>query len=150
MSRRLREKAKDERIGFELSEISLSDKYQVIWLFPLLPILRNGQWPYDTRCETGHSKYPSFQTPVELAAELDRRLEKTRQDGAMVELFYNGQRSYESIGKQFNLSLVVVKANIRKGLAYICDSQAHKRGLSYSEWRKLRRPKRLHSQTILE
>ena len=69
---------------------------QFTWLLPHLPLLRDGYWPQEHKV-TGyaggggtrsgrHRAY--FETPVGVAAEMDRRLEMAGLDGLLLELVY--------------------------------------------------------------
>jgi len=69
---------------------------QVIWLLPHIALLRDGYWPPDHK-ETGYvgggrakggKKRAYFETPVQVATEIDRRLEMVGLDGLLLEMVF--------------------------------------------------------------
>ena len=125
-----------EEYWYELYNIDLFSKLHIAWLMLYLPSLRRGEWPNALDCEYGGSQAPPFRTPIELAAEIDRRIERCDKDGAMLELYYSGCRSYKSISKQFGLNVRYVIDHIEQALKYLADSEAYKKQWGYQYWRR--------------
>ena len=126
----------DLREPYQLHQIRFT-KDQVKWLLEILPLLRNGWWPESEDCQGAHSQRAYFQTPIEVAAELDARLEKTGIDGAMAEGRYTLSKPYESLAKQYNLGYDQVKRRIRRAIAYMSGWRRKIR--TYKQWIEHRR-----------
>jgi len=105
---------------------------QVIWCLSIITILRQGLWPQSEECPSSHSKGASWRTPIELAAEIDSRLEMTGIDGAMAEAHFSGYRSSSSIAKQYHLEILDVKHRIWNAIKYMAGKNRKRR--SYKEW----------------
>lgn len=126
----------DEREPYQLYQIKFTQD-QVKWLLEIVPLLRNGWWPESEDCQGGHSRRAYWQTPIEVAIELDARLEKTGLDGAMAEGRYTLAKSYESLSRQYNLDHEYVERRIRRVIVYM--SGWRRKNRTYKQWIEHRR-----------
>jgi len=108
----------DEREPYQLYEIKFTQD-QVIWLLGILPLLRNGWWPESDDCQGAHSRRAYFQTPIEIAIELDARLEKTGIDGAMAEGRYTLLKTHVALAQQYRMDEEIVRRRIERAIKYV-------------------------------
>lgn len=108
-------------------EITFHPKH-IVFLMKHLDLLKEGLYPPDPSC-SGYTDMPAirksgkknakFTKPVELAAEVSRRLEHCRLDGLMVYLHYaEGWDEYE-LGKYYRLSMDAVQHRLEAVLWHI-------------------------------
>lgn len=126
---------------YQLKDIRLSDRQHWLWLLRYLPSLREGNWLEAMHYESDDSKLAVFQTPIELVAEMDKRLEAAGIDGAMLEDCYSNHRTWTSIAKQYQVSWWAARQAIYRALRYVSDSNAHRDGkdMNYDDWKRGRR-----------
>lgn len=126
---------------YQFKDIRLSDRRVWLWLFRYLPLLREGNWLEAMNYESDNSRLAVFQTPIELVTEIDRRLEAAGTDGSMLEACYSDHRTWVSIGKQYGLNVWAARQRIYKALAYVSDSDAHRKEnrMTYDNWKRGRR-----------
>lgn len=130
-------------------------KDQMLWLLNHLPDLRLGYWPPNPQ-GSGYVDMPinkkavkakaHFITAVEVAAEIDDRLEQCGLDGLLVEANYTWDKSIDSLVKASSLDFYEVVRRISRALKYISsgyDRRWHttrkREGVSYTEWISHRR-----------
>ena len=117
---------------FNLWEIRYS-KDQIRWLIPILPALRLGQYPqrisdtgyFDPQIsgKGGTPKTP-FARAVEIAAEIDARIEACKLDGLMLEFLYSGDSEdmmmvMAHIGIMMSLSVYQVRDRVKAALNFV-------------------------------
>ena len=108
---------------------------QVLWLLPYLSMLQEGQYPLNPQ-GTGYVDAPMkklrvkasayFTRPVEIAAEIDIRLEKTGIEGKLL-----------VAEARVDMRINELSPEARTALNYI--SGWRRRKLSYSAWKKQRK-----------
>lgn len=123
-------------------------RQQVKWLIPLLPMLRNGEYPPSGK-ETGYTDAgggkpvfkpgAKFELPAGIAAELDVRIQRAGVDGLMLEFLYAFEPEdeifvIEHIAQCLNLERREVAQRIRNALYYV--SGADRKAGSYSQYVK--------------
>ena len=124
-------------------------KPMVKWLVPMLPLLRNGEYPPDPRAAdsgyTGGSGKPQvkpgakFELPASIAAELDKRIQAAGLDGLLMEFLYAFETEdevflIEHIVRCLNCTSEGVSQRIRNALYYV--SGANRKAESYSDFVK--------------
>lgn len=129
---------------------------QVLWLLPLLPLLRSGGYPPNPK-ETGYIDEPItrrrkrakkrgyFTIPVELASELDARLERVGQDGILLEFIYSAE-SEDKLSLKSHIAIALrtdinsIDRRCRRALSFV--SGWKRKGFSYREYVGHRREKK--------
>ncbi len=130
---------------YKPNEIKFS-RSQIEWLIPLLPLLRSGVYPRDTK-ETGYTQAPGkrqikakagFIIPAEIASELDWRLQQAGVDGLFLEMVYSqpDDRYFvmQHIASALRVDINAVERDIHRALHYI--SGFKRRPRTYREWRQ--------------
>lgn len=130
---------------------------QIIWLIPLLPLLRSGFYPLDP-AESGYTDVfilkkhieaqAGFVSAVEVAGELDSRLERAGWDGLLLEIIYTvADVSSDVVSIELHIAQAL-------GKSYEEINQRRDRALKYvsGPWRKKRDYKqwRLHKRASRE
>jgi len=123
-------------------------KAQVKWLIPLLPMIRDGDYPPNPK-ETGYVDQgiksrvikpgARFELPAGIAAELDIRIQRAGVDGLMLEFLYAFDPAdelfiIEHIAQCLNLERNEVCQRIRNALYFV--SGADRKVGSYSQYVK--------------
>lgn len=119
---------------------------QVEWLLPWLPVIREGIWPGNPR-GTGYTDGPtgkrnrslhaSFETPAQIAAELESRLARCGLDRYLVEDCYINGIDESELARKLGLDIWEVERRINSVLRYI---KGWKRKLySFRDWKGHRR-----------
>lgn len=119
---------------------------QVKWLIPILPMLREGEYPPEP-VETGYIdlkisgkggvKHSPFERAVLIATELDIRLEKAGIAGIILELKYSGDNSNDiymnqHIANMLDMGVDRVIYLSKKGMSYICGK--HRKSGTFDEY----------------
>lgn len=120
-------------------------KSQVKWLIPLLPMLRNGEYPPNPTVtgyveQSGKPQFrpgARFETPAGLAAELDIRIQRAGLDGLLLELLYSGDPDDElfiiqHIALALGEDIERVEKRLKQALTYISGDGRKER--SYKQW----------------
>ena len=125
--------------------VSRFTKPMVRWLVPLLPLLRNGEYPPNPK-ETGYIKASGkphikasakFETPAGIAAELDKRIQHAGIDGLMMEFLYASDPDDESfkiehMAQCMNMDTGEVSQRIRDAMFFV--SGGNRKTGSYSSY----------------
>ncbi len=119
-------------VYYKPNEIRFS-RQQIIWLIPLLPLLRSGSYPRDPK-ESGYTDAPigkrqikakaPFIMAVEIASELDYRIQQTGWHGLMLEMVYSADTQDRlSVVQHIAMALAedtnYVEKRITRALRYI-------------------------------
>lgn len=147
----------------------------ILFLLIHLNLLQKGVYPPDHR-DTGytmalgiqktHSRHAPFETPVQIAGELDQRLARTGLDRYLVEEYFCGNETIESLAWKLNMDESKVQKHIRAAVSYIasgpcprwlncvdcnkyqeCWLKKHI-GITYQEWKGHRRRDYMNSTTV--
>ena len=117
---------------FNIWEIRYSAP-QIRWLIPILPALRLGQYPqritdtgyFDPQIsgKGGTPKTP-FARAVEIAAELDARIETAGLDGLLLEFLYSGDTQdmlsmMQHFGNCLDCRLENIQYRIKRALSFV-------------------------------
>ena len=105
---------------------------QVLWLLQNLGTLREGHWPPEAsnyvdiqgKKIIGH-KAP-FTTPIEYAAEIEKRLEKCGIDGLILEAIESWGKSIESLSSYFRMKEWVIRKRYVWALRYVASGPARR------------------------
>lgn len=130
---------------YKAGEIKFS-REQIVWLIPYLPILRNGSYPRGPT-ESGYTDAPvgkrqikaraDFINPVEIAAELDWRIEQAKEDGLFLEMVYSQPDDkllvMQHIASALNVDINKIERDIHRALNYV--SGFRRRGRTYKQWK---------------
>lgn len=121
-------------------------RQQMIWLLVYLSALRGGLWPVEekttgytdsSRVQRSRNRHAYFESPCQIAAEVDIRLAQCGMDRYLVEdLCVNGIREDDLAGK---LGLDVEEVNRRVSAVLNYISGWRRKRYSYREWRGHRR-----------
>ena len=117
---------------WNISEIVFS-RDQVKWLIPILPALRLGQYPqkitdtgyFDPQISgKGGTPKTAFARAVEVAGEIDARIEACGTDGLILEFLYSGDTQdmvsmMRHIGNCLDCPLENIQHRIRRALSFI-------------------------------
>lgn len=126
-------------------------KHQVIWLLRHLPEIRVGFWPSEhketgysgkAKGKVGHAAY--FEKPVQVAAELDQRLEMAGIDGLLLEFVYSSESQdiitlEQHIANAMRLEFGTVERRIETALRYVCGKARKSR--DYQDFKRHRKSK---------
>lgn len=100
------------------------------WLLPYLFDLREGKYPlshketgYTGGSRTGLRTTAPFEKAVLVAAELDRRLERTGQDRSLVEMYYCLDWDIPRIARYFTLTNWDARQKIDNAFSYISSGE---------------------------
>jgi hypothetical protein len=97
----------------------------IIWVLENLDTLRSGNWPpsdsgyIDPRVKIQARAKAYFVAPVELEAEIMRRLELCGPDGLMVLCYHSHNHSFESLGNFFRYPEYVIRDKVERCLEKI-------------------------------
>jgi len=116
---------------------------QVIWILEYLPMLIEGLWPSDPQ-GTGYtdvamgsksrSRHAPFETPCQIAAEIEVRLKKLGTDRHLVEDRYTNMIPEEMIAQKLGVHPEEVYKRLDSALKYI--SRWWRKRMSYPGWKK--------------
>lgn len=99
---------------------------QVLWLIKNLSTLRAGYWPTESSSYIGipgrksgkHKAY--FETPIEYAAEIQKRLEQAWNQSGLILLAIEGwDMTVASLSAYFRVAEWVIQRRRRQALAYV-------------------------------
>ena len=115
----------NNREWYSQGEIRFKRK-QVIWLLRNLHDIRLGYWPSEHK-ETGysggkskpHSHSAPYEKPVQIAADLIKRIEKTGPDGLCLLLAFSMDNSEQIIANTLKVDLKSAQRRINNALRYI-------------------------------
>lgn len=117
---------------------------QVEWLLSWLPSLKEGNWPARpsgyTEAPAGRkarSRHASFETPAQIAAELECRLAKCALDRYLVEDSYIDGIDERDLARKLGLDIGDVGRRISSVLKYV--SGWNRKTCSLKEWKGHRR-----------
>lgn len=123
-----------------------------LWLVQNLGTLRNGHWPPEASSyidiggkKTASQKAP-FITPIEYAAEIETRLEKTGTDGLILLAIECWGMSETSLSKYFKMPDWSIRKRARRALGYVASGPARRwhnirkrKGETYQEFKERRK-----------
>jgi len=129
---------------------------QIIWLIPLLPLLRSGFYPLKP-AESGYTDSPiskrkvkaqaGFIVPTEIATELDSRLESAGLEGVLLELISTiAEMSSDVVSIEIHIAQALGKSfeeieNCRlRALRYVSGPRPKKR--DYKQWKQHKKASR--------
>jgi hypothetical protein len=125
-------------------------RVQMIWLLSWLPLLREGSWPANPQ-PTGYTETPrvqhsrslhaSFETPCQIAAEVDARLARCGLDRYLLEDCFIWGMSEDELAGKLGIPVEDVSWRITSALNYI--SGWRRKLYSLQDWRGHRRVKTL-------
>lgn len=110
------------------------------WLLGHLYSMREGRSPFDSedvmlpRGKAPPKPLAPFVPIVELAAEIDMRIDACGQHGIWLKWYYCEGKSVEEIAQGVGISPSEVEHGVGRAVAYICGRQAKK--TPYRYWRK--------------
>ena len=120
---------------------------QVLWLLHNLCSLREGYWPpeassyVDLPGKHVGSKAP-FSTPIEYAAEIEKRCEKCGTDGLILEAIESWDKSVASIASYFRKPEWSILKRRKNALGYVASGPARRwhdiskrKGETYAEFK---------------
>lgn len=113
------------------------DRQQVKWILAHLGLLKAGYWPPDS---TGRESVKThkktrrayFEVPVEIATEVEARLDRTGRDGLFCLTFYHGNISQDRIAQLERMPVEEVGKRISRVIRYISGWSRKER--SYEEF----------------
>jgi hypothetical protein len=115
----------------------------MIWLIVNFPTLHEGRWPPDptsTYVDLGLKRKLKaggyFERTLEIAAEVERRLEACRTDGLAVEGFYSWGKTEESLARYFRTTPAHIRERITSVLGFIQGWNFRAR--PYRRWQQTR------------
>ncbi len=118
---------KPKKVWYAPREMQFT-RYQTEWALEHLAELRIGLWPPEASNyidlslgERGGKTNASFVVPVEIAAELEVRLEHTGIDGIMLEAIVSWGKSEQSVAISFSMSIWTVRKRCKQALRYIAS-----------------------------
>jgi hypothetical protein len=112
------------------------------WLIENLPSLREGKWPprpegapnpNEMRAKRVYAHAP-YESPCQIAAEVEIRLEAVGMDGILVKAFYCWGEPVDILAKYFNTDKDNISKRISRALRYI--SGWKRKSYLYYNWLK--------------
>jgi len=115
------------------------DSQQVKWILVHLELLKAGYWPPDPSGREGikthkKTKRAYFEVPVEIATEVEVRLEETGRDGLLCLTFYHGNIGQDKIAHYGAMPVEEVGERISRVIRYISGWNRKRR--TYEEFVK--------------
>ena len=134
---------------------------QIKWILRWSEIIQSGRWPSDYK-ESGyvggnksHNQRAPYETPIQIWAELTKRIERTNQDGYFLQAVYSNDNriaEMERIAKAFHMDINEVSDRVERALRYCtgwcrrwmkcsscrvkdCPSRGKKKAYEYNSWR---------------
>ena len=100
--------------------------YQILWIISNTETLRLGSWPpnpdgsgyIDPQIKTGYRSEAYYTKPVEILAEVLRRLKRTGTDGKLLKAQVENGRDIEGLEPEARSALMYVKGNRAKRMSY--------------------------------
>lgn len=114
---------------------------QIVWVLSNAELVKTGEWPPEP-ISSGYTALPSirkggrknarFTKPIEVIAEIERRLEHCGLDGLMAYLYYSYDFDEYLLGKYYRLEPSEVKHRIEAVIWWICGWNFYPR--PYRRW----------------